>query len=75
MYIGYAIVYNSKNKKRFWQEYNFLIASIGFSYFYHLLWFFNVNGAKDGASTASLIFVWAPIWAVLFGFIGSFVDE
>ena len=82
IFIGYSIVHKAwtiQSKKKLWEGYNFLIASIAFSYYYHLTWFFDVDGAKTGGSTAALIFLWGPIWAVAFGyigyFIGSFVEE
>lgn len=82
MYIGYFIVIKAwkiKSRKKVWEGYNFLIVSIGFSYFYHLLWFFDIDGSKTGGSTSALLFLWGPIWAVFLGyigyFIGSFVEE
>ena len=74
-YIGYSIVYKAwkiNSKKKLWEGYNFLIVSIFFSYFYHLLWFFDLDGAKTGSSTAALIFLWGPLWSVLFGYVGYF---
>lgn len=81
-YIGYSMVYKAwkiNSKKKLWKGYNFLVASIGFSHFYHLLWFFDAEGTKTGGSTTALIFLWGPIWAVVLGyfgyFIGSFVEN
>ena len=78
IYIGYTIVIKAwkiKSRKKLWEGYNFLGASIGFSYLYHLVWFFDWDGAKTGSSTSALIFVWGPIWAVLFGYIGYFIGS
>ncbi len=78
IYIGYSIVHKAwetKSKKKLLEGYGFLIMSIGFSYFYHFSWFFDWDGAKTGSSTATLIFLWGPIWAVLFGYIGYFIGS
>jgi len=78
IFIGYSIVakaWRTKSKKKLWEGYNFLILSLGFSYYYHLTWYFDVDGAKTGSSTTALIFLWAPIWATLFGFIGYFIGS
>ena len=78
IYIGYSIVIKAwkiKSRKKLWEGYNFLIASIGFSYLYHLPWFFDWDGTKTGSSTAALIFVWGPIWSVLFGYMGYFIGS
>ena len=77
-YIGYGIIYKARkisSRKKLWQGYNFLIVSIGFTYAYHLLWFFDIEETKTGSSTSALLFVWGPVWAVAFGFIGYFIGS
>jgi membrane protein DedA with SNARE-associated domain len=80
--IGYTIVnkaWKIKSKKKLWEGIMFFLLSLGFSYFYHFTWFLDWQGTRTGSSTAALIFVWGPIWAVVFGyfgyFFGSFVDD
>jgi hypothetical protein len=71
--IGYLIInkaWNRKSQKKLRQGYAFLALSIGFSFLYHLMWFFDVDHTKTGGSTSALIFVWFPIYAVILGFIG-----
>ena len=65
--------YNQQSKKKLYGVYGFLIASIGFTYFYHLLWFFNHEGIVTSSSTSSLIFVVFPLYAIILGYIGYFI--
>lgn len=78
IFVGYSIVnkaWKIKSKKRLWEGYIFLISSIGFSYFYHLLWFFDFDGTRTGGSTTALLFLWGPIWATFIGYIGYFIGS
>ena len=78
LYLGYAFIKSvtvSDSIVKRYSSYGFIIASVGFSLFYHLTWFFDWQGTKTGSSTSALIFIWLPIYAVILGFIGQFIGN
>ncbi len=78
LYLGYAFIKSatvSGSIVKCYSSYGFIIASVGFSLFYHLTWFFDWQGTKTGSSTSALIFIWLPIYAVVLGFIGQFIGK
>ena len=69
--LHFEFAYKQQSKKKLYSTYGFLIASIGFSYIYHLSWYF---GDKFG-STSSVIFVVFPIYAIIIGYVGYFLGS
>lgn len=79
--VGYLLLrraWRTPTVKHRHQAYGFLIASVGLSYLYHLAWFFNWGNMNSG-STSALIFIFFPLYALLFGaaglLIGSFTGK
>ncbi len=73
LYMVYSIfnkAYASPSKKRLYAAYGFFLLSVGFSYFYHLAWFFDWDQMATGDAQSGLIFVWFPIYSVVLGYIG-----
>jgi len=64
---------NRQSRQKMYGAYGFLLCSIVFSYFYHFAWYFDWNGTRSSGSTTSLVFVFAPIYAVILGVVGYFV--
>lgn len=71
--LQFYFAYKYQSKKKLYGVYGFFILSLGFSYFYHLSWYFNVEGIVTSSSTSSLIFIIFPIYAVILGYIGYFL--
>jgi hypothetical protein len=49
--------------------YGFALGTGSVTLYYHLLWAFDVGGVTTRSSTSSLIFVWIPVYATVFGLI------
>ena len=76
LYVGYSVIrkaWETGSVRKLRQGYGFLVVSVGFSYLYHLAWFFDWGAMKTGSSTSAIIFVWFPVYALVFGYIGYFV--
>ena len=76
LYISYVLTksdrFSSSISGRY-SSYGFNIASVGFSLFYHLAWFFDWQGTQTSSSTSAIIFIIMPIYAVVLGFGGLLV--
>lgn len=64
--------YAKKKKSSVARAYSFLLASMVPTTYFHLTWFLNINDLQTGSSTASLIFLFIPIYAIIAGAIGYF---
>ena len=76
--LGFFVwVYASNSHRQLRQKtygaYGFLLSSIAFSYFYHFAWYFDWDGTRSSGATTSLIFMFAPIYAVIVGIGGYLV--
>ena len=72
-FLVWSYALNRQSRQKIYGAYGFLLSSIAFSYFYHFAWYFDWDGTRSGGSTTSLIFVFAPIYAVILGVVGYLV--
>lgn len=75
LFIAYVLYMSSKktnSKAKTWGAIGFLIGSMALSGYFHLAWMFDWGETKTGASTAGLIFIFIPIYALITGGVGYF---
>jgi hypothetical protein len=65
--------YAQKKETSVARAYSFLLAGMVPTTYFHLTWFLNVDDVQTGSSTASLIFLFIPIYAMIAGGIGYFL--
>ncbi len=73
LFVSYALYKSGKSagkRARVWGAVGFLAGSMALSGYVHLAWMFDWGEIKTGSSTAGLIFIFIPIYAVIAGGIG-----
>jgi len=73
IYLGYFLMsrtWKAPSIKKLYMAWGFLGVSVGFSYLYHILWFFDIDQFQTGSSTSAIIFVFLPPVAVVLGLTG-----
>lgn len=76
LYVSYALYKNGKkseSRAKSWGAVGFLVGGMALSGYIHLAWMFDWGELKNGSSTASLIFIFIPIYALITGGIGYFI--
>ena len=73
LFISYAMFqYAQKKKTTVIRAYSFLFASMIPTTYFHLIWFLNVDNVQTSSSTAALILLFIPIYAMIAGGVGYF---
>jgi hypothetical protein len=73
LYIGYFQMRSAIRQQSYAKLYaccGFIMLSASVSLLYHLAWYFDWQGTRTGDSTSALIFIFFPLYSVLFGYIG-----
>ncbi|MCT6699965.1 hypothetical protein [Rheinheimera sp. 4Y26] len=57
----------AKLTQKIFAAYFYLLGSAGYSLYYHILWYFDIDGTKTAGSTSALIFIVFPVFAIVIG--------
>ncbi len=75
--IGYFVLkYSFVNRASFVSSlpgFGYLILGIGFSILAHAAWFFDWGETQTGSSTSGLMFIFIPVFSIVFGGVGFIV--